>query len=351
VPHRSRRGLELTLPAAVPAPCATIWLVHVRLLLACVVGLVLPASAKADSYFTVDHPVRDLDVRANHVAWSVGNDRDRDHLRGGFGKTAHDLPIPTAGLFGGIDLGTDSRGRTVLVYARCPRPEGRRCDLYLYRPVGRPERRLDSVSRRACSESKPHIDRGVLLFTRKTRRSRSPRSRCSGGLFMKRPGHRLRRLRRRAPSAYDFAGRSIAFERDIIGPPDSEPQQFDTEIRLLRIGSHRSRLVARATGTRNRGGRQGIFLGGPRLDRGFVYWQRSLVGALERDDILRRRLAGGPTSTLERTGRAWVGAGLDGDGLFSFAVNGRRLFYLFGGFAVGAPGFPIGRVDPAPVFR
>ena len=79
--------------------------------------------------------------------------------------------------------------------------------------------------------------------------------------------------------------------------------------------------------------------------RGFV-WRRSLVGALERDDILRRRLAGGPTSILERTGRAWVGARLDRDGLFSFAVNGRRLFYLFGGFAVGAPGFPIGRVDP-----
>jgi hypothetical protein len=192
--------------------------VSVRLaLIVGALGLALPASADADSYFTVDHPISDIDVRANHVAWTVADGHDRFHLRGGFATTSHERPIRPAGFFAGIDLGTDSRGRTVLVYARCPSPDGRPCDLYLYR-TGHGEHRLNSVSRRACSETKPRIHRGVLLLTRRSRRSRSRRRRCSGGLFIKRPGHSLQRVKRRAPVAYDFAGRFLAFERNIIGP-------------------------------------------------------------------------------------------------------------------------------------
>jgi hypothetical protein len=285
-------------------------------LIAVAAALALPASARADSYFTLDHPVRDIDVRANHVAWTVADSRGRAHLRGGFARTAHPLPVRPAASFGGIDLGTDTRGRTVLVYARCPNARRRPCDLYLYRPTIRRERRLASVSRRACSETKPHISRGVLLFTRS--------GRCSHGLFLKRPGGRLRRVMRRAPIAYDFAGRTVAFERS------------GKEIRLLHVGRRRSRVVALGEGGN---------VGGPRLDRGFVYWQRSVAG---RDDILRRPLAGGGTETLERGGRGWVG--VSSDNLEAFAVNRRRLFYLFGGFDGGA-GFPIGLVEPAPVFR
>jgi hypothetical protein len=294
--------------------------------------------------------VRDLDVRGNHLAWTVSDGRGRYHLRAGFGGTVHALPVRTAGFFRGIDLGTDRRGHTVLVYARCPERERAPCDLYLYRPGSQRERRLDSVSRRACSESKPRIARGVLLFTRRARRSHSPSGRCSGGLFIKRPGHLLRRLRRRAPSGYDFNGRYVAFERDNIRPLSSEEQRFDTEIRLLRVGARRSRLVAGARGTTDRTGRHGTFLSNPRLDRGFVYWQRARLGMGERDDIVRRAVAGGPRTTLARAGRLWVGASPEGDDLFLFAVSGRRLFYLFGG-AAGQPGVRIGRVEPVPVFR
>jgi hypothetical protein len=318
-------------------------------LAACIVGLAVPPTAGADAYFTVDHPVSDIDVRANHVAWTVPDRHDRYHLRGGFGSTSHELPIRPAGFFAGIDLGSDSRGRTVLVYARCPNRERRRCDLYLYR-TGHGEHRLDSVSRRPCTETKPRIHRGVLLFTRKSRRSRSRRRRCSGGLFVKRPGHGLRRVMRRAPVAYDFAGRLLAFERDIIAPTTGSEgeQRFDTEIRKLRIGRHRSRLLARGQGVVKRRGREGTFLTGPRVDGGFVYWQRSVEGPPRQDDILRRPWASGGVTSLERAGRAWVVN--DGDNLDSFAVYGPRLFYLFGGVP-GDPGFPIGRVEPAPAFR
>ena len=291
-----------------------------------VAALALPASATADSYFTLTHPVGDIDVRANHVAWTVTDGRGRAHLRGGFDATAHALPVRPAASFAGIDLGTDDRGRTVLVYARCGKDERQSCDIYLYRPTSRREHRLASVSRRGCNETKPHISRDVILLSR--------RGRCSGGLFVKRPGHRLRRVMRKAPVAYDFLGRTVAFARH-VGVAISE-------VRVLRIGRHRSRLVARA---------KGAFLSGPRLDAGFVYWQRSVTGIAERGDILRRRLAGGRSETLERGGRAWVGAGgSSGDNLESFAVNRSRLFYLFGGLA-GRPGFPIGLVEPAPVFR
>jgi hypothetical protein len=323
--------------------------VSVRLaLIVGALGLALPASADGDSYFTVDHPIRDIDVHANHVAWTVADSHDRVHLRGGFAATSHELPI-RRGFFAGIDLGTDSRGRTVLVYARCPSPDGRRCDLYLYR-TGHGEHRLDSVSRRVCSETKPRIHRGVLLFTRHSRRSRSRRRRCSGGLFIKRPGDGLQRVKRKAPVAYDFAGRFLAFERDIIGPrAGSEGEEkFDTEIRKLRIGQHRSQLLARGEGAMNLGGSEGTFLTGPRVDGGFIYWQRSVEGPPRQDDILRHPSAGGRVTSLERAGRAWVVGG--GDHLDSFAVYGARLFYLFRGVP-GHPGFPIGRVEPAPAFR
>src|SRR5215211_436072 len=67
----------------------------------------MPSTATADSYFTLTHPVGDIDVRANHVAWTVTDGRGRAHLRGGFDATAHALPVRPAASFAGIDLGTD----------------------------------------------------------------------------------------------------------------------------------------------------------------------------------------------------------------------------------------------------
>ena len=307
-------------------------------LIALALGLGVPASAVADSSYSLPRLVHNLDVRANHVAWTVADNREREHLHGGFAETDHELPVPPAGFFDGLDLGTDRRGRTVLVYARCPKLEGRPCALYLYNPRSRRERRLESVSRRRCRQMLPHIDRGILVFAREARRGR-----CRGGLFMKRPGHRLRRIMRKAPSKYDFAGRLIAFERYITATePDPEGEPVVSEIRLLRIGRHRSRLVVRARGSMSRGGSEGPFVSGPRLDGGFVYWQRSVFGAQGRDDILRRPVRGGPTTTLERAGRRYAAS--SGGGLLSFAVNAPRLFYVFGGSEIG-------RVEPAPVFR
>jgi len=280
-------------------------------------GLPLPASAAADSSFSLGEPLDNLDVRANHVAWTVTDRRGRDQLHGGFAETAHELPVPPAAFVGGLDLGSDRRGRTVLVYARCARRKGGACDLYLYNPRRRRQHRLASVSRPACRETGPHIDRGLLVFAR--------RGRCSRGLFLKRPGQRLRRVMRQAPAAYDFAGRLLAFER-------REPSV--SEIRLLRIGRHRSRPVRRETGS--------TAVRGPRLDGRYVYWQRSRLGPPRREDILRRPLRAGRATALERAGRAYAGS--PGDELRSFAVYRRRLFYLLGSSAIG-------RVDPAPVFR
>ena len=149
---------------------------------------------------------------------------------------------------------------------------------------------------------------------------------------------------RKAPPAYDFVGSLIAFERNVTsGTADPDTERVASAIRLLRLGNHRSSVVAQAVGRTSRNGPEGPFVSGPRLDRGFVYWRASRYAEKgSHDDIVRRRVAGGPGATLERNGRAYADS--PAGTLDSFAVYRRRLFYLYGAFSIG-------RVDPGPVFR
>ena len=85
-------------------------------MLALVLGVVaaVPSIAAADTSFPA--AAGDMTARGDLLVWTPWTGPGR--LMSGFGDAASPLPIPRA-RFGSVDLGTDVRGRTVLVYRSC----------------------------------------------------------------------------------------------------------------------------------------------------------------------------------------------------------------------------------------
>lgn len=321
----------------------------------------LPQAAAAEDKFFNARGDPQITARGSTLVY-VTNTPKGERLRKGFGTAARNLPLRHSPRFDGAALGTDSKRRGVLVYARC----GKRCDLFLYR-AGR-ERRLSSISRRACSEGQPHIVRGAVVFVRRVRRSSRRSRRCAGGIFLKRPGKRLRRISRSTPSQLDWDGRRIAYARVVFNSRDPNPEgePHRSQIRVLRPGGH-SRALASAMATVTRGRDNtgkflpdpvftGTVLADPALSAGRVYWTRSVVNAdegTEVNDVVRRRADGSaPEQVLERFGSLWVEAeepspqlvGVPSDDpLGPIAVTGNRLYYV--------SSITIGRVSGTPVFH
>ncbi len=263
-----------------------------------------------------------------------------ERLYEGFGPDMKPLggPKVTPGAsFVGLSLGTDARRRLVAVYTYCV-PAG--CRVFGYdfetghhRPLFTPNRR--------CFPAGPEMERGVLYFAQPPRDG----SRCTVGIFQKRPGRRVRRLTRRGPQDFDVSGGLLALKLT----PSVNPVER-TEIRLMRIGRRKSRLVATARYDRDT---RGAVLFGVQLDEGFVYWG-NLAQRLEggsRDvatsiDLMRAPVRGEPVQTLSRDGRmlppdAELGGGLPGN---LYAVDGESIFYT------NWPDGPLTRVTPAPRF-
>jgi hypothetical protein len=288
------------------------------------------ASARADSSFSA--AASDLAAHGGLLVRAPGWPSGR--LGVGFGAAATDLRMPGAGLFSGIDLGTDAAGRTVLVYAVCRARTEPCSDLYTYSFASRRERKLRTLSLAGCDEEGPQISRGTIVFGRDCEDSHSARTRTLGGLYVKRPGKPLRRLSRAAPAYFDLAADTLAFvRRRQVEEIDGSTWRVVSEIRVKRLGQRRSRLIASAIGIESRTS-SGPFLTRPRLDGGYVYWQRNVLGNRPdgdidqpfRQDILRRRVDGSaPASQLERAGRLYARSA--GDQLGTYAVSGRRLYY------------------------
>jgi hypothetical protein len=317
-------------------------------LLALVLLAALPAAAVADVSISQGAAASDIAASGGDFAYTVGS-RGRLALKLGFGPSATAVPVRRAANFRGLDLGTDSAGRRVLTYSRC---EGR-CDLFAYTLATRKERKLASLSRSACTERNPRMVHGDVAFVREERRSRKRKLRCTGGIYLKRRGHRLQRVSSTQASALDYDGRLLAYNRVRFNSadPNEEGEPYHAEIRVLGAGSP-GRVLAAAVGEVDRGGSNGTFLGDVALDAGQVYWTRSVRneetgGQVE--DVLREPAdASGGQHVLDRTGRLWVQSDPAGQDqpISALAVDGPRLFYGYGSF-----NGRVGQVAGSPVFH
>ncbi len=106
--------------------------------------------------------VPDLDVRGDKAAFlaPVG-DVDREIRRLNLGSGAM-TPVVEPAVLRNLDVGLDAAGHAHLVYARCD--ESNSCDIFT-KPMTGPEER-SSVSTRECSEARPTMSSGMLLFAR-----------------------------------------------------------------------------------------------------------------------------------------------------------------------------------------
>lgn len=329
--------------------------------LALAIGMLalLPPLAAADTSFSA--AARDLAVQRDLLVWNPWTGPGQ--LMSGFGGAAAPLPIPQA-RFASIDLGTDARGRTVLVYSTC-RIGPRRCHLHLYDFASRRHHRLSALSRPGCSEGSGRISRGVIAFARHCKGSSGRRL---DSLYVKRPGKPVRRLRGVPPlevrqplglptlGSFDLAGDTLAFVEHRVGDgPEESTWRLTTEVRALRLGRRRSRLLARERKLESRAP-SGAYLQEVSLDSGFAYWERQVFSTGDppqevpfRQEIVRRPIDGSaPATQLERAGRLY--AEPTGDRLGSYAVSGHRLYYSRPAFVTGTTAF-IAQVTGTPIFR
>jgi hypothetical protein len=310
-------------------------------MLALVLGVVaaVPSIAAADTSFPA--AAGDMTARGNLLVWTPWTGPGR--LMSGFGDAAAPLPIPRA-RFGSVDLGTDARGRTVLVYRSCQAARPRHCAVYLYDFASQRHRRLAALDRSGCRVGDVRISRGTVAF------ARDCGGRALDGLYLKRPGKPVRRMRGvPAVLSFDLDGNTVAFihsqQRD---GPEEATWWLTTEVRVLQLGQRRSRLLARERQLVSPAP-SGAYVEDVRLDSRFAYWERQVFTEDFRQEILRRPINGSaPATQLERAGRLYVDT--YGDRLGSYAVSGDRMYYSRPGYVTGSEAF-IAQVAGTPVFR
>jgi hypothetical protein len=310
-------------------------------MLALVLGVVaaVPSIAAADTSFPA--AAGDMTARGNLLVWTPWTGPGR--LMSGFGDAAAPLPIPRA-RFGSVDLGTDARGRPVLVYRSCQAARPRHCAVYLYDFASQRHRRLAALDRSGCRVGDVRISRGTVAF------ARDCGGRALDGLYLKRPGKPVRRMRGvPAVRSFDLDGNTVAFihsqQRD--GPEEST-WWLTTEVRVLQLGQRRSRLLARERQLVSPAP-SGAYVEDVRLDSRFAYWERQVFTEDFRQEILRRPINGSaPATQLERAGRLYVDT--YADRLGSYAVSGGRMYYSRPAYVTGSEAF-IAQVAGTPVFR
>ena len=322
-------------------------------MLALALGVIaaVPSIAAADTSFPA--AAGRMTARGDLLVWSPWTGPGR--LMSGFGAAASPLPIPRA-RFASVDLGTDVRGRAVLVYSACQIRRPRHCDLGLYDFAGRRHRRLSGLSRPGCRERGASTSRGAIVFARDCMGSAG---RHLDGIYLKRPGRSVRRVRglpRAIESSFDLAGNRLAFvERRVSDGPEEATFRVTTEVRVLELGRRRSRLLARERKL-EAPAPSGTYVQGVRLDSGFAYWERQVLSTGDppvyvfRQEIVRRPIdASAPEAQLERAGRLYVEP-TGSDRLGSYAVSGDRLYYSRPAYVTGSQAF-IAQVAGTPVFR
>jgi len=317
----------------------------------------VPSIAAADTSFPA--AAGHMTARGDLLVWTPWTGPGR--LMSGFGVAASPLPSPRARV-ASVDLGADVRGRTVLVYSACQIRRPRHCDLGLYDFASRRHRRLSGLSRPGCSERGARVSRGAIVFARDCRGSAG---RHLDGIYLKRPGRPVRRVRGlprtlqsllpRTLESFDLAGNTFAFiDRRVSDGPEESTFRVTTEVRVLEVGQRRSRLLAREHKL-EAPVPSGTAIQRVRLDSGFAYWERQEFSTgyppvdVFQQQIVRRPIdASAPEAQLERTGRHYIEP--TGDRLGSYAVSGDRLYYSRPAYVTGSEAF-IAKVAGTPVFR
>lgn len=231
-----------------------------------------PLSQQGPRTFAARSSVHDVTARGDLVVWErkVAGGLRLSERRGG---RIRDLPPAPAYNYAGMELGTDSAGRQVLIYSRCTAPRYA-CQLYVYRFDTERAELVSDVSKARCDEYGASISAGTISFSRGWRTAT-----CQGGVFLKPPGRAPLRLAGR-PGTTDVSEALVAWDVSV------EPY----DLRLARVERPSARRTIAPTRKGARLGRP-VFLN-PVLNGRFLYFVEGVADdryLIARTDALKRR--------------------------------------------------------------
>jgi hypothetical protein len=339
-----------------------------------VAGVVVgPGSAAAEDLAPVSAPTA-ISAWGGHVVWSAYDPAtSRYRLADRSQAGVRMLPVAARSIPFDADVGPGRDGRPVVVYSRCRvegepfvRPgwwgtfrHGRGCDIFALRLGGARERLVRGrVSTTTASETTPSIWRGRIAFARRDERGRGLRRRVPRLYVQARAGsRRLLPLARgtipcdpRHPSppapelgpscaqveattlAVDLRGRFLAFGWRYRGGNSSGVGDV-TEIRLTRLGSRSSGLLASKDAGGSASNECSLTPLWPSLGRTTVSWLVSSgpddcpqpVSAVIRRDLTRPRV-----QRAQLPG-AHLALAFDGPTAFAIQARGARPYDPFRG--------------------
>jgi hypothetical protein len=335
------------------------------LLLALVAALALAVAAHADTEIAAPDRATPVDADAGVVVWNEYDAAAKTFTLAARrdGRT-EPLATPPSTTPLDPDVGTDSRGRPVVVYALCADPlRGTGCDVHQYAFADGRDRTLSIASRASVDETAPTVWAGRLAWVSRTPGARRPTV-LTRRLASAEPPRELPGLpRRRCGRHYDGGYRCVPVTGDIHelelrGPllaQSAVTEAFlrDTEVRLVDLRRRTSQRLLQA-GIGESGQRfVGVSIDGPYL-HAYKTCFGDPSGCERRAGALRSRLS---TGALERAedSRQLSGFAVDGGTTYVSAGDSRRYCELEQGDYPGLAGTqfttgpcPVSVPDPAP---
>jgi hypothetical protein len=208
-------------------------------------------AAHGDTIVSADPSASNVSAYGGILAWSQRNPAGGYLLFARVAGVASQLPVPPSRIEFDPDLGAGRGGGVVAVYQRCGGP----CGTYEYSFTSGQERRLPSIEAQGCRVVGLSAWRGTLAFVRRGYHCRRP------GLFVRRPGHRVRRLRRVTPQygfQTDTDGRVVVFANPAESRVRSIPLKGGRGHKLFHDGAE--------------SGDVDVFLQSPTIDGRYAYW-------------------------------------------------------------------------------
>jgi hypothetical protein len=220
-------------------------------LLPLVVLLATAGPARADTIVSGNPSATNVSAYNGIVAWSQVDPATGNRLYARIAGVVTQLSIPASRVPFDPDVGPLAGG-VVAVYQRCGGP----CKTYEYSFSSGRERKLPSLYARACHVVGLSAWRGTLAFVRRGEHCRR------AGLFTRRPGHRVHRLRGVTPQWFGFDtdtdGRVVVFSNPAESRLRSIPVRGGRGHKLFHDGAE--------------SGDVDVFLRSPTIDGRYAYW-------------------------------------------------------------------------------